>query len=642
MVLALALSSAFAQDSLPVPVPELNAQLYHPPADSRYTLWTEDTSVSDEGAPIARLMFGYVHQPFVFVADDGTRVPLLDKGLGVNLVGGYSVDRFRVSADLPIWLTANTQSSAVENPSATGFGDLSVDVKGVGLDREVDPVGLALDARLVLPTSTMGDLPVGNGKVGWEVAAVVDQVFNDSVVVAANVGLKGNARSEMTNVTFGDSAFVRIGAGYLINEDAGLSADLAGHFSLPSFGVGAGTPVEGILGGWGRVGSDWIVRGGVGTGLSKGIGAPVARVLIGVGYEPKAVKDADMDGILDAVDACPLDAEDVDAFQDEDGCPELDNDSDGIADALDKCPLEPEDVDAWEDSDGCKEANAHVRVRIFDVQTGKPVDGVAVEVTGPQGVDGKFPGDDDFEMDLVPGTYAVTSTLEGWQPLNTTFEVVDGPAVEQRFTIQKDVVPGTLRVRVTDPDGNAIPTATYSLNDSEAKAFGESAKAELSLVPGGYVLMVRAEGFVPSTFPATISEGKATNFGVVLQPAKVKITKEKLDIKDKVFFETNKAIIKPESYKLLDEVALILMDRPDIQMMRIEGHTDSRGNDADNLKLSQARAESVRAYFIDKGVEPERLTAVGFGETRPLEPAENAAAWEKNRRVEFYIEKWAE
>jgi OmpA-OmpF porin, OOP family len=63
--------------------------------------------------------------------------------------------------------------------------------------------------------------------------------------------------------------------------------------------------------------------------------------------------DRDGDGILDSVDKCPLDPEDVDGFEDDDGCPDPDNDKDGIVDGRDKCPLEPEDKDGFEDDDGC-------------------------------------------------------------------------------------------------------------------------------------------------------------------------------------------------------------------------------------------------------------------------------------------------
>lgn len=65
------------------------------------------------------------------------------------------------------------------------------------------------------------------------------------------------------------------------------------------------------------------------------------------------VYDADNDGVLDENDKCPQEAEDMDGFQDEDGCPDLDNDNDGIPDVNDKCPLKAEDIDGFEDADGC-------------------------------------------------------------------------------------------------------------------------------------------------------------------------------------------------------------------------------------------------------------------------------------------------
>jgi len=72
--------------------------------------------------------------------------------------------------------------------------------------------------------------------------------------------------------------------------------------------------------------------------------------------------DNDEDGIPDLLDKCPLDPEDKDGFKDEDGCPEPDNDEDGIPDLLDKCPLDPEDKDGFEDEDGCPEAGSSPRV----------------------------------------------------------------------------------------------------------------------------------------------------------------------------------------------------------------------------------------------------------------------------------------
>jgi outer membrane protein OmpA-like peptidoglycan-associated protein len=132
--------------------------------------------------------------------------------------------------------------------------------------------------------------------------------------------------------------------------------------------------------------------------------------------------------------------------------------------------------------------------------------------------------------------------------------------------------------------------------------------------------------------------GPAENQGCPEQEKQlVQITKEKLVILDKVYFDTNKATIKAVSFPLLDQVARVLMEHPEVARVRVEGHTDSRGKDQKNMVLSQGRADSVRTYLIGKGVADDRLTAVGFGETQPIEPNSTTSGRAKNRRVEFII-----
>src|ERR1043165_3914085 len=97
----------------------------------------------------------------------------------------------------------------------------------------------------------------------------------------------------------------------------------------------------------------------------------------------------------------------------------------------------------------------------------------------------------------------------------------------------------------------------------------------------------------------------------------VVVTQTKIEIKQTVYFEFNKATIKPVSFPLLNEVAQALKDNPTIKG-EVQGHTDSVGNDAFNLKLSQKRAESVRAYLVKQGVAADRMTSKGYGENVPI------------------------
>ncbi|ACY16532.1 OmpA family protein [Haliangium ochraceum] len=116
----------------------------------------------------------------------------------------------------------------------------------------------------------------------------------------------------------------------------------------------------------------------------------------------------------------------------------------------------------------------------------------------------------------------------------------------------------------------------------------------------------------------------------------VKVTSKKIEIKQTIYFETGKNTIKPVSFALLNEVATVLTDNPEIEV-RIEGHTDSRGSAEFNMELSQSRAESVRSFLIDKGVDGDRLEAKGYGESAPIANNNTRAGQAQNRRVEFVI-----
>ena len=120
-------------------------------------------------------------------------------------------------------------------------------------------------------------------------------------------------------------------------------------------------------------------------------------------------------------------------------------------------------------------------------------------------------------------------------------------------------------------------------------------------------------------------------------PKKAAISATKVEITDKVYFDTGKATIQPRSYDLLNDVATVLAAHPEVKNVRIEGHTDSTGKAAFNRKLSLQRAEAVKAYLAGKGVDASRLSAEGFGPDRPVASNKTKAGREKNRRVEFMI-----
>jgi OOP family OmpA-OmpF porin len=127
------------------------------------------------------------------------------------------------------------------------------------------------------------------------------------------------------------------------------------------------------------------------------------------------------------------------------------------------------------------------------------------------------------------------------------------------------------------------------------------------------------------------NEEELLSFDVIIQFAMPK--KYTLD---NVYFETGKALIKPSSYKYIDEMVEYMQLKKNI-VIEISGHTDNVGAAATNLKLSQDRAEAVRAYLLKKGIAANRVVAKGYGDTQPIDNNLTDAGRQKNRRTEVKI-----
>jgi OmpA-OmpF porin, OOP family len=101
-------------------------------------------------------------------------------------------------------------------------------------------------------------------------------------------------------------------------------------------------------------------------------------------------------------------------------------------------------------------------------------------------------------------------------------------------------------------------------------------------------------------------------------------------------FDTGKSTIKTISFSILDNVAELMLLKPTLKI-EIAGHTDSDGDDAANLVLSQQRADAVKQYLIKKGIAASRMTAKGYGELRPVADNTSATGKQQNRRTEIRV-----
>ncbi|MBL8026948.1 MAG: OmpA family protein [Fibrobacteres bacterium] len=214
-------------------------------------------------------------------------------------------------------------------------------------------------------------------------------------------------------------------------------------------------------------------------------------------------QDRDNDGIPDDQDQCPDIPEDVDGWEDEDGCPDYDNDNDGIYDSKDQCSDKPEDKDGFEDEDGCPDAD-NDKDGVSDSQDGCPNDPETVNAYK----------DDDGCPDEPPQEIKKNLTLEG------------------------------------------------------------------------------------------------------------------------INFRTGSAELLDESYMVIDKVFNSLEAFPKVKV-EIRGHTDNVGAAAANMMLSQERAQAVKDYLVNRGVDAKRIKVKGIGEGEPVASNRTAAGREKNRRIEF-------
>ena len=165
---------------------------------------------------------------------------------------------------------------------------------------------------------------------------------------------------------------------------------------------------------------------------------------------------------------------------------------------------------------------------------------------------------------------------------------------------------------------------------------------ELDLRPGfDYVIEVKKDGYFTESFPVST---KNVSSNTVI-PARLEMRKRPLEpiVLSNVQFEYNSATLTPASKLALDTSLIVLFrQNPDI-LVELSAHTDDKGSDDYNMKLSQRRAESVVNYLILKGIRKEQLIAKGYGETMPIAPntlpngSDNPSGREKNRRTEVKI-----
>ena len=584
--------SALAQTAPGAPnaIPSANGagfdtHLFRPAMDSKGLFTVNGSDVLGAKEFSVGLVLDYAH--------DLLRVPgsqLIEHSFQGTFQGNFGIgNQLVVGLDLPVDLMS---AGAQDEP---GWTNQKVDFQGVGyiaahakwrLTRVERGLGVSVGLQIGDGFGESASNAAADPGFFYWPMAIVEERFGPihQFRIALNAGFRGHFASttvlQLKDGKFVDGNLGTFGAGvsWRVLEPLDLVAETYGTYLLASADSDVKLSNE-VVGGIKLFTerNSYLMLGG-GVRYTTGFEAADQRAFLGFVFEP-SIGDRDGDGIKDDVDKCPDDPEDFDGFQDEDGCPDPDNDNDGILDVDDRCPNVPEDRDGYQDADGCPENKDGDRDGDGIPDSKDKCPDEPEDRDGFQDADGC--PDPDNDQDGIPDK---VDKCPNDPEDKDGFEDADG---------------------CPDPDNDhdGIP-------DVKDKCPNE-----------------------PETYNGFEDEDGCPDKGSVI------IQDNNIVILDKIQFAYNSADILPASNPILDAVGTTLAHHPEFMLLEVAGHADERGGDDYNLRLTQARVNSVVRALISRGIDRSRLRSKGYGEYCPLDSGHNEKAWEQNRRVEFKILK---
>jgi OmpA-OmpF porin, OOP family len=211
-------------------------------------------------------------------------------------------------------------------------------------------------------------------------------------------------------------------------------------------------------------------------------------------------------------------------------------------------------------------------------------------------------------------------------------------AVEPPSTARVESAPVELDPVESAPVESAPPTSTQTTRDPTPGIVPEST----ATIRNGQIFF---EGAVPTAEDAQRIVALAVEIlgrdnvfdNYVVDPRAADPNEGNVTVEDTINFATDSAELDATADPLLNQGLALLNLRPDMTVL-IVGHTDARGSHESNAQLALARAESVKTWFVERGVDPNRLTVRGAGESEPLASNETPDGRRRNRRIQFFLE----
>ena len=273
------------------------------------------------------------------------------------------------------------------------------------------------------------------------------------------------------------------------------------------------------------------------------------------------------------------------------------------------------------------------KIEIIDMKTGK-----TVSVQESNSATGKF------LVSLPSGkNYNMKVTANGYYPHEQSFNIPKGEKFKElevtvKLKRKEQIV--DIEGSVTDESGKALKAKIEIINNATGEVIlsttADKVGKYLSKLKAGknYGMTVSADGYLFESINLDIPPGKDK---LKLPPIKLKkIQTGKNIVLNNIFFDFDKATLRPDSKPELERVANVMQDNPSMKI-EISGHTDNKGSATYNLKLSESRAKSVVDYLISKGITSDRLSYKGYGFLKPIASNDTEEGRQQNRRTEFKV-----
>jgi len=533
-------------------------------------------------------MFSYAYDPLYFEIEGDKNSAVVEHQLLMDLTFSVGIWKyFQLGAQMQAVMyqtgddPADLGFASGTQLKAMALADFRLLPKIVLLQPKGPGLGLAFVPILSLPTAT-ATANAGEDGPTFEPRLIIDYRLRSGALIVGQAGYRWRKGAEVANLRVDDEIVFSFGAEVPLLRRISLIGEVFGGVGLKDAGSDADSGID-----LEEVPAEGLIaarlRHETGLIVTGGVGTGLTP-----GYGSPRVRVFVSAGYSPSVK--PMVAP-------------RDTDGDGIPDDADACVNDPEDKNGFEDRDGCPDAN-------------KDTDG-----------DGIFDPSDKCPKEPED---------------KNNFEDTDGCPDANRDT-DKDGILDPADKCPADPedkdgfeDTDGCPDA-----DNDGDGFCDPNPDVQANLPK-YEAVCKGSDKCPNE--KEIINGVDDGDGCPDKGAeKVQITKSGIIVLDKIFFETSKATLLRQSFPILDMVVSVMKTHTHIELIEIQGHTDDVGDDDKNLRLSDARANTVMKYLVSKGIDAKRLTARGFGETVPIEACSAlkrkalSDCRGKNRRVEFKI-----